>query len=82
MKRSERKYAGGRRNREEQVTEHQVVEWLQERRANCLRIAAEKLAGEDRRGWESDASYFEAAIMLILGITPQDVHETLPPQPN
>jgi hypothetical protein len=59
------------------MTEHEVVEWLKERRANCLRIAANKTR-QDRAGWEEDARYFEAAIMLILGITAQDVRETLP----
>jgi hypothetical protein len=62
------------------MTEHEVVEWLKERRANCLRIAAGKTAEEekDKRGWEEDAAYFEAAIMLILGITQQDIYDTLP----
>jgi len=54
-----------------------VVEWLKERRANCLRLAAEK-TGADRYGWEEDAAYFRAAVMLILGIDEQDVHETTP----
>lgn len=41
-----------------------VVEWLQERHANCLRIAA--LAGcDDPEEWMSDARYFKAAINLI-----------------
>ena len=61
------------------MTEHEVVEWLKERRTNCLRLAAEK-TGEDRTGWYEDASYFEAAIMLILGITTQDLHETRLPR--
>jgi hypothetical protein len=60
---------------EDDVSEHQVIEWLKERRANCLRIGATK-DGADRTGWYSDAAYFEAAIMLILGITAQDVYET------
>ena len=59
------------------MTDHQVVEWLKERRANCLRIAAEKTAA-DKAGWVEDAAYFEAAIMSILGITDQDVYETMP----
>jgi hypothetical protein len=54
-----------------------VIEWLKERRANCLRIAAEK-TGADRTGWEEDAAYFGEAIMLILGITRQDIQETMP----
>ena len=61
------------------MSDHQVIEWLKERRTNCLRIAAEK-TGSDRAGWYEDAAYFEAAIMLILGITAQDVYETMPPR--
>jgi hypothetical protein len=61
------------------MTEHQVIEWLKERRANCLRIAAQK-TGSDRKGWEEDAAYFRAAVMLILRVTEQDVYETLPPR--
>ncbi len=57
--------------------EHDVIEWLKERRANCIRISSIK-DGQDRRGWEEDASYFESAIMLILGICQQDIHETQP----
>ena len=60
------------------MTDHMVIEWLKERRSNCLRIAAEK-TGQDRAGWYEDAAYFEAAIMLILGLTPHDIHETLLP---
>lgn len=61
------------------LTEHDVVEWLKERRANCLRIAAMKFDTEhERQGWFDDAAYFDAAIMMILGITPQDIHETIP----
>jgi hypothetical protein len=59
------------------VSEHQVIEWLKERRANCLRIAATK-TGSERKGWEEDAAYFKEAVMLILGITDQDVYETSP----
>lgn len=57
--------------------EHDVVEWLKLRRAHCLRLAATKM-GDDRRGWEEDAEYFRQAVMLILGITDQDVAETMP----
>jgi hypothetical protein len=59
------------------ASEHEVIEWLKERRANCLHIASTK-SGSDRSGWESDADYFKAAIMLILGITERDVYETMP----
>ena len=51
------------------MTEREVVEWLKERQTHCLRIAANKrLTIQARAGWEEDASYFEAAIMLITGI--------------
>jgi hypothetical protein len=71
------------------MDEHAVVEWLKERRANCLRIAASKTR-QDRAGWEDDARYFEAAIMMIsrafrvrdVGITAQDIHETAPERLN
>ena len=63
------------------LTEHDVVEWLKERRANCLRIADTK-AGPLRHGWLEDAKYFEAAIMFILGITEQDIYETRPESLN
>ena len=59
------------------MDEHTVIEWLKERRANCLRIAG-NTTRKDREGWLEDARYFEAAIMLILGITAQDIHETMP----
>jgi len=64
-----------------QLTDHEVIEWLKERRSNCLRIAANK-TGLVRLGWEQDAKYFEAAIMLILGSTGQDVHDTVPERMN
>lgn len=60
------------------MSEHEVVEWLKDRRANCLLLAATK-TGDDRRGWEEDAEYFRQAVMLILGITDQDIYETMPP---
>jgi hypothetical protein len=61
------------------LTEHDVIEWLKERRENCLRIAATK-EGKVKQGWEEDAKYFRAAVMLILGITDQDVAEAVPPR--
>lgn len=63
------------------MSDHEVIEWLKERRANCLRIAASKTR-QDRAEWEKDAKYFEAAIMLVLGITAQDVHDTMPERMN
>jgi hypothetical protein len=63
------------------LTEHDVVEWLKERRANCLRIADTK-TGPLRRGWLEDAEYFEAAIMFVLGITEQDIYSTKPESLN
>lgn len=43
----------------------QIVDWLEERRVNCLRHASTK-TGADRVGWEEDAGYFEAAISAIM----------------
>jgi hypothetical protein len=63
------------------MDEYTVVEWLKERRANCLRLAAIKTR-QDCEGWLEDARYFEAAIMLILGITAQDIHDTMPERSN
>jgi hypothetical protein len=60
------------------MSEHEIVEWLKERRANCLRISKTK-TGADRAGWEEDAEYFRQAVMLILGIKEQDIAETNPP---
>lgn len=40
-----------------------IIEWLEERRQNCLRIS--RLAGcDDVAEWISDARYFEGAIKL------------------
>lgn len=41
-----------------------VIEWLTERRKNCDRLALSKF-GEDRRGWEEDARYFDLAIARL-----------------
>lgn len=38
-------------------TDLTLIEWLEERRQNCLRIAKTK-TGDDRQGWLEDASYF------------------------
>jgi hypothetical protein len=63
------------------ITEHDLVEWLKERRENCLRIAATR-PDEQRAGWEEDAAYFTAAIFAVLGINQQDVDETTPERPQ
>jgi hypothetical protein len=46
------------------MAEMTVVDWLRERKENCIRIAAEK-SGDDKAGWLSDAAYFERAIVML-----------------
>jgi hypothetical protein len=46
---------------EEQLT---LIEWLQERYDNCIRIANDK-SDEEKLGWLEDASYFQQAINLL-----------------
>lgn len=41
-----------------------LLDWLQERYDNCLRIAAQK-TGEDQKGWLDDAHYFNLAIAML-----------------
>lgn len=41
-----------------------LVEWLEERRDNCLRLAKTK-HGEDREAWLEDASYFARSIQAV-----------------
>lgn len=44
-----------------------LLDWLSERRDNCLRIANAK-TGQERAGWLEDLSYFEAAIARLREI--------------
>jgi len=41
-----------------------LLDWLQERYDNCIRIAAQK-TGDDQRGWWDDAYYFRLAIKML-----------------
>ena len=49
------------------MTEMDVLEWLEERRSNALRIAESK-SGSDLVGWLEDAEYFRKAVALIEGV--------------
>lgn len=42
----------------------QTMAWLEERLANCLRLADEN-NGDDRKGWVEDAAFFAKAIAII-----------------
>lgn len=55
----------GMLRRLESMTAESIKKWLTERHENCLRIAGTK-TGADREGWLEDASYFAAAIGLIV----------------
>lgn len=44
---------------------YKLIEWLRERYANCVSIAAQK-TGTDRDGWMEDAMHFHLAIQLLL----------------
>ncbi len=46
------------------LTGTDVLEWVQERYDNCVRIAAEK-TGSDKAGWLADAAYFHAICQLL-----------------
>jgi hypothetical protein len=48
----------------ESLTPPEVRQWLNERLANCYRIAATK-RGADREGWLEDAAYFAAAMGMV-----------------
>lgn len=59
---------------------NQLIEWLRERRENCLLIAEGK-TGDDLRGWIEDSSYFGEAIRLISpSPTPIPVGEKAKPE--
>lgn len=45
-----------------------VIEWIEDRRANCERIAATK-TGPDREGWLEDERYFAAAVDKLISAT-------------
>lgn len=47
------------------LSKSDVLDWLQERRANCVRIAAEKKSDDDKAGWLEDAIYFHAATKYL-----------------
>lgn len=42
----------------------ELVDWLNERAANCRRIAADK-RGADRTGWLEDEAYFRRAAAVV-----------------
>lgn len=41
-----------------------TLDWLEERKENCIRHAMKK-TGKDREGWIEDGAYFGHAISLI-----------------
>lgn len=53
----------------------ELLEWLRDRQANCIRIARLKTAKE-REGWLEDAAYFQGAINAIAWA--HDPTETVP----
>lgn len=58
----------------------ELVHWLEERAANCRRIADMK-HGEDRAGWMEDEAYFRLAVTAIdqcMQVRWRDVSEELP----
>lgn len=50
-----------------------VLEWLDERHKNALRIANTKHSATDRLGWMEDASYFARAYEAIQSIPAERV---------
>jgi hypothetical protein len=56
-----------------------LLEWIDERLQNCLRIAQNK-QGDDRDGWIEDAAYFTAikdSVSRLMGAS-ADRHENAP----
>ena len=47
-----------------------LIQWLEDRRENCLRLA-EGLVGDDRKAWMEDAEYFRLASNCIRCDAPQ-----------
>lgn len=47
-----------------EVIEKDLLPWLRDREANCLRLAKLKV-GEDRQGWLEDAAYFKLAVVAL-----------------
>jgi len=56
--------AGEPRERATRDTIDDTLDWLEERKANCVRLASRK-SGTDRDGWIDDGAHFGHAISLI-----------------
>jgi len=53
----------------EMISPSDAVAWIEERYANCLRIAATKKDVHDRASWLTDAAFFEMTIALLAAAT-------------